>query len=183
MGYSAACLSLIALVLGFDAAAGNAPLRSSGRRRMRRLINMSAIRRALGSRALGPVVIAFFLATLGFATFETTLALFLKQILQLPENKSYLFFAFIGLVLLITQGVFYRRLAKRISEPTFMVIGIVFMAAGLAGLAAVTVTASKEEPDTTNNHDAGFLVVSLALAVIGFAFLTPLRPGADLAPH
>ncbi len=170
VGYAAAGLSFIALVLGmmllpetrrFD----QAPPTD------RRLINMSAIRRALGSRALGPVVIAFFLATLGFATFETTLALFLKQILQLPENKSYLVFAFIGLVLLITQGVFYRRLAKRVSEPTFMVMGILFMAAGLAGLAAVTVTASKVEPDTTTTMTLVF--VALALAVIGFAFLTP----------
>jgi MFS family permease len=134
-------------------------------------INWSALRWALGSSAIGPVILTFFLATLGFAAFETTLALFLRDTLDFPEAKSYLIFAYIGLVLIITQGFLYRRLARRWSESTFMVIGICFMALGLAGLGFVTLSRRMENSDNTMLMTLVF--VALAFAVVGFAFLTP----------
>jgi MFS transporter, DHA1 family, tetracycline resistance protein len=170
VGLTASALSLVALILGFrllpetrkfDVAP---PLD-------RRWINWSAIRWALGNSAIGPVVLAFFLATFGFAAFETTLALFLKDTLQFPENKLYLFFAYIGVVLLLTQGGLYRVLARRVSEPTFMVTGIVLMALGLAGLAFVTHSAQSNGTDGAETMTLVF--TALACAVIGFAFLTP----------
>ena len=78
VGYCAAGLSLIALVLGvvllpetrrFGAAP---PLR-------RKLLDWAAARFALASPAVGPVVLAFFLTTLGFAMFEVTLSLLFKD--------------------------------------------------------------------------------------------------------
>jgi DHA1 family tetracycline resistance protein-like MFS transporter len=169
VGYSAAGLSLVALVLGlrllpetrrFDQAS---PLD-------RRWINWSAVQMALRNSAIGPVVIAFFLATLGFAAFEVTLALFLKNTLQFVEGDSYLIFAYVGLVLMVTQGLIYRRLAKRVTEPTFMLLGILFMALGLLGLGLVTLTARGDWPKALIMV---LVFVSLAWAVAGFAFLTP----------
>jgi MFS family permease len=170
VGYSAACLSLVALLLGlrllpetrrFDQAP---PLD-------RRWINWSAIRWALGNSAIGPVVATFFMTTMGFAVFENTLALFLRDILDLPENRSYLMFAFIGLVLLIVQGFLYRRLARRVSEPTFMVVGILLMGLGLAGLGGVTAGHRYLELDWTT--EIVLVFAALAFAVAGFSFLTP----------
>jgi MFS family permease len=170
VGYTAAALSFVALVLGIR-------LLPETRRFVeappvgRGWINWSALRWALGSSAIGPVILTFFLSTLGFAAFETTLALFLRDTLNFPEAKSYLIFAYIGLVLIFTQGYLYRRLARRWSEPTFMVIGICFMALGLAGLGFVTLARTMHSTDSTMLMTLVF--VALAFAVIGFAFLTP----------
>jgi MFS family permease len=170
VGYTAAALSFVALVLGIRLLPETrkfveAPPVGRG------WINWSALRWALGSSAIGPVILTFFLATLGFAAFETTLALFLRDTLDFPEAKSYLIFAYIGLVLIVTQGFLYRRLARRWSESTFMVIGICFMALGLAGLGFVTLSRRMDSSDNTMLMTVVF--VALAFAVIGFAFLTP----------
>src|SRR5438094_757801 len=112
VGYSAALLSAVALALGlrvlpetrhFD----EAPPTD------RNWLNWSAARLALGNAAIGPVILTFFLATLGFAAFESTLALFLKDVLDYKAGQSYLAFAYVGVVLMLTQGVLYRRLARR----------------------------------------------------------------------
>ena len=63
----------------------------------------------------------------GFGSFETTLSLINRDALRLPDEKNYLLFAYVGFVLMLTQGVLYRRLANRLSEVTFMTLGLVFM--------------------------------------------------------
>src|SRR5262249_25532534 len=86
------------------------------------------------------------------------------------EDDTFLVFAFVGAVLLVTQGFIYRRLAKRITEPTFMAAGIVFMALGVAGLGALSALAMAAP---TPGKDVFPLFLALAAAVMGFAFLTP----------
>ena len=166
IGYSAAVLSLIALLLGmrllpetrrFDA--GPAP--------DRRWLDWSAIRKALTNASLAPIILTFFLATLGFGAFEVTLALLLKDSFEFTEGDSFLIFAYVGFVLMLTQGLFYRRLAKKVSEVTFMTLGLLFMAGGVGTLGAVTLLASQGSASLL------LLFVALTLAVVGFAFLTP----------
>src|SRR5262249_31094507 len=164
----AAALSFVALMLGvrllpetrrFDSQAGE-----------RRLINWGALGKALRSPAIGPVILAFFLATLGFGAFEATLALLLEDAFSLEEGQSYWFFAYVGFILLLSQGFLYRRLARRLTEVTFMLLGILFMGLGVASLGGVTYAA-----------DAGqsggvlwpLLFFALTMAVVGFSFLTP----------
>jgi MFS family permease len=170
VGYTAAVLSLVALGLGLRLLPETRQFdRASAARR--KWVDRSALRNALANPAVGPVILVFFLASLGFAAFETTLALFLQTSLQLAEEQSYLIFAYVGFVLMLTQGFLYRRLAKRLSEATFMVLGIVHMALGLAGLAAVTVLA--EQVDVSWGITMVLVFVSLGVAVVGFAFMTP----------
>jgi MFS transporter, DHA1 family, tetracycline resistance protein len=170
VGYAAAGLSLVALVLGMCLLTETRNFETAPPLD-RRWLNWSAIRWALGNSAIGPVVTVFFLSTFGFAAFETTLALFLRDTLNFPDGQRYWIFAYIGLVLMLTQGLLYRRLAKRVSEATFMVMGIILMALGLAGLSLITVTATGEIHDGTATMTLVF--VALAFAVMGFAFLTP----------
>jgi MFS family permease len=170
VGYGAAGLSLIALVLGLRLLPETrrfeeAPL---GKRQW---LNWSAMRQALANSAIGPVILTFFLATLGFASFETTLALFLEKAMKFSKYQTYLVFAYVGLVLMLTQGLLYRRLARRVSEPTFMAMGIALMALGLVGLAIVTwAEASQAFVEVVQK---ALLFAALATAVVGFAFLTP----------
>ncbi len=170
VGYAAAGLSLVALLLGLwlmpeTRRPGAAP---AGRRR---LLDWSAVRYALRSPALGPVVLTFFLATFGFAGFEVTLSLLVKDAMGFGADESFLIFAYVGFVLLMTQGFLYRRLAARVSEPTFMAIGIVLMGLGVLSLGGLSVAATRGAADASLLLT--WMLVSLALAVVGFAFLTP----------
>jgi MFS transporter, DHA1 family, tetracycline resistance protein len=170
VGGLAAGLSFIALILGFlllpeTRQFDKAPPTT------KHWINWSAARQALGSGSVGPVILAFFLATLGFASFETTLALFLEKVLHFARSETYLVFAYVGLVLMLTQGLLYRRLARRVPEATFMSMGIGLMALGLVGLGIVTWTTDQ---DAVPQEVLGVVLYgSLATAVVGFAFLTP----------
>jgi MFS family permease len=169
IGYTAAGLSLIALILGIvllpeTRVFGGAPT-------ARRWVEFRAIREVLAHPALGPVVLVFFLASLGFGGFEVTLALINRDTLGLPSDKNYLMFAYVGLVLMLTQGVLYRRLASRLSETTFMVIGILFMGLGVAFLGGLNLVASWGGLDYPARLT--WMMVSTTCAVVGFAFLTP----------
>jgi MFS family permease len=170
IGYSAAGLSFIALILGivllpetrhFEEAP---PL-------LRRWLDLQATRDVLSRPAIAPIVLVFFLATLGFGGFEPTLALLIKDALALNERNSFLMFAYVGFVLVMTQGFLYRRLANRLSEVTFMALGILFMALGLVLLGGVTWLASHQS--AAWGTLLAFMLVSMTLAVVGFAFLTP----------
>jgi MFS family permease len=170
VGYTAAALSLIALLLGIRLLPETRTTGAAPSER-RRLLNWSATTRALGSAAIGPVILTFFLATLGFGAFEVTLALLLKDALGFGDQNSFLIFAFVGFVLVLTQGFLYRRLARRVTEPTFMGVGIVLMAVGVAGLGALSWLAAGQS--ASQEALMGLLFASLAAAVVGFAFLTP----------
>ncbi len=78
VGYTAAVLSTIAFVVGCvklpetRKSAADPPV-------ARRSWNVGALIAAAGNASIGPIVLLFFLSTLGFAGFETTLSLFLKD--------------------------------------------------------------------------------------------------------
>jgi MFS family permease len=170
IGYTAAGLSLSALVLGvvllpetrrFGAAVGR-----------RKWLDTQAFRTVLRSPTLAPVVLTFFLATLGFGAFEVTLSLLNKDALQLGRENNFLVFAYVGFVLVLSQGLLYRRLANRVSEPTFMAAGISLMGLGVLSLGAVSWLAAAQGMAGSRGL-LGLTLVSVAVAVVGFALLTP----------
>jgi MFS family permease len=148
IGYSASALSLIALVLG-------AWLLRETRRfadappQARKWFDFSGWRFALATAALAPVVLVFFLATLGFGGFESTLSILLEDAFRLQQRQAFLIFAYVGIVLLVTQGFIYRRLAARLGEVAFIALGIVFMGVGLAILGYVTYEVSGVQPQAS----------------------------------
>jgi MFS family permease len=168
-GYVAAGLSLIALVLGLRKLPETRSLRSMPIDR--RWIDFGAIRKALGRPVVGPVILTFFLATLGFGAFETTLAMMNRDLLDLPKQRNFLMFAYVGFILMLTQGVIYRRLAKRVTEITFMTIGIVLMGGGVAFIGWVNWL----KYDGAGNYNLllTLMMTGMTFAVMGFAFLTP----------
>lgn len=169
IGYTAATLSLVALTLGIillpETRQGGFPTIQ------RRWLNLHAWRIALATPAIAPVVLTFFLATLGFGSFESTLSLINHDALGLTDKNNFLLFAYVGFVLMLTQGLLYRRLAHRVSETTFMLIGLLLMGAGVGSLAGVNWVGINRllplEPLL------GWMMASMTLAVVGFAFLTP----------
>jgi MFS family permease len=131
----------------------------------RRIFDARAFMAVLSDPGVGPVILVFFLATVGFAGFESTLALLNRDFLGFDERNNFLVFTFVGFVLAMVNGA-YRGMAKRVSEIAGMAYGIVLMGIGVAGLSMV---ASLEQPSL--RMWAAF--PSLTFAVAGFALLTP----------
>ena len=114
-GYVASGLSFIALLIAIAILPETRRFgEASGARR--KWFDTHAIRTALANPAVAPVVWTFFLATLGFASFEVTLSLLNRDALRLPNDSNFLVFAYVGFVLMLAQGVLYRRLAHKVSE-------------------------------------------------------------------
>lgn len=168
-GYLASGLSFVALVMAITLLPETRKPGSEAVRR--RWLDVSALKLVLASAAIAPVVLIFFLATLGFGAFETTLAMLLRDTLQIDKKDAYWFFAYTGFVLMIAQGLLYRRLAKKLSEVAFIVSGIVLMAAGVIGLAGVSYLAYSGAD--SRGLKLTLLLTAIAIAVVGVAFLTP----------
>jgi MFS family permease len=171
VGAIASVLSLGALLFGL--ARLPETRREGGYRAARKLIDFGAVRWALAAPAVAPVLWTFFLASLGFAGFEATLALLLKDALRLDEAHTFWIFAFVGFVLMLTQGLIYRRwLAPRLGEPALMALGMALMGLGVLTLGGVCWLAFQPEPPDFGVL-LGLTLPVLAVAVMGFAFLTP----------
>jgi MFS family permease len=171
IGYSASALSLVALLLGIwllreTRRFGEPPM-------PRKWFDLSGWKFALGSGAIAPVVLTFFLATLGFGGFEATLSLLLQDAFDLRARQSFLIFAYVGVVLLITQGFIYRRLAARLSEVAFMALGIFFMGVGVAVLGyvsyGVAAAHAAEESERLVGVIIGLLMSSFSIMQFIFA--------------
>lgn len=194
-GYTAALMSLIALALGLRILPETRKFEEAPPV-SRKWVDWKAIRTVLALPALAPVILTFFLATLGFAGFEVTLALLCKDAMGMADKSTFLIFAYVGFVLMLTQGFLYRRMAKKLNEVTLMTIGIVLMGVGVVSLGLVSRvcyarTAEIVEQsfgltalgggsfilsyaqEVVRGEMISWLLVSLAVAVVGFAFLTP----------
>jgi MFS family permease len=166
-GFVAAGISLIALILGVVILPETCQPGSEARHR--RWFDRQGLQTALRTPTVGLLILMFFLSTFSFAMFEPTLALLLDTPgLNLDKRNTFYVFTYVGLVLALAQGLLYRRLAARLKEITFIWIGAALMSVGLAGIGAIA--RLTDEPDA--NLMASLLAV-LAVAVTGFAFMTP----------
>jgi DHA1 family tetracycline resistance protein-like MFS transporter len=167
-GFVAAAFSLIAFVIGVLRLPETR--RPGVTHRRRTWFDVKGWQSALATPGVAALILIFFLATWAFAAFEPTLA-FLTLALGLNNQQNLLVFAYVGLVLSIAQGGLYRPLARRVNEVTFTWVGTLLMAIGLGGLGIISALAAQPEPP------AGLLFGSLypvlAVAVTGFAFMTP----------
>lgn len=162
-GYAAAFLSLIAWLLAI--ARMPETRRDDALSTRRGWIDLRGLFSTLRTPTVGLLVLTFFLATIGFAKFEATLALLTKDF-GYSDAGNFWIFAYVGFVLMFTQGLLYRRLKDKYHEVTLMRLGVAFMLLGLVGLAAVAMGG------TSSMRQVGFFIV-LACGVIGYAFLTP----------
>ena len=162
-GYAAAGLSLIAWTIGI--------LKMPETRRpdvlspRRNWLDLRGLGSTLRIPTIGVLVLTFFLATFGFAKFEATLSL-LTLDFGYSDEANFWIFAYVGFVLMFTQGFLYRRLKNKYHEVKLIRLGVACMFLGLVGLAAVALSG-----DSSLKGVAFF--IALALGVVGFAFMTP----------
>ena len=192
-GYFAAVLSLIAWGLAVWKMPETLTPGVQGPRR--NWIDPKAMFSTLQTPTVGLLVLTFFLATFGFAEFEGTLSLLTKDFDYSNESNAWIF-AYVGFVLMLTQGLIYRRLVKKIDEVKLMRIGVAFMFLGLAGLAVVAAVSNlrpgvtyhfrlvaSSSLGTARGSDATFVTTGAPLAATGpvsFATLSVLSAGLNL---
>lgn len=166
-GYISAALSLFAFVIGLlKMPETRVP---GGHSASRKIFDVPAFKAVLATPALGPIIFVFFLATVGFGAFESTLAMINQDVLKFGKTSNFLLFAYVGFTLSMANGV-YRPLSRRLSVYFFLTAGILLMGSGVASLAGITWI-------SRNNILSDFLIplmmISLTISVVGFAFLTP----------
>jgi MFS family permease len=185
-GMLAAALSLVALILALVLLPET---RHAGGPSARRHWLSPVLVEALRMPDIGALIVTFFLATVAFGTLESTLAFMnqyfltgggeVKKITEMsPEQmndvfkKSSLIFAFVGITLMLVQGLIYRRLVKRVGELPFMRIGTALMVVGLIGVIATVLGVANGWLSGLERIIPVALII-LAILVTGFALMTP----------
>jgi len=93
---------------------------------------MVALRRALSSRELAPLVWMSFVATFAFVGMESTFALFGEHRFDYDAVQMGLLFTYIGVLAALGQGVLVGRFVRRWGEGRVLIAGLFGTAAGLA---------------------------------------------------
>jgi hypothetical protein len=158
-GYVASVLSGIALLSAIVFLPES--LRPDSRTESRHWLDVSALEKAFSRPAIGIVLATMFLTTFAFAQFESTLSLLTAR-LGLNERDNFYVFAYIGLILTLSQGLLVRRLVPKWGEFRMSLVGAACMTAGLLLIAL----AGQQESLT-------LLYAVLPIAVIGFSALNP----------
>ncbi|MBM4193188.1 MAG: MFS transporter [Gemmatimonadetes bacterium] len=98
-----------------------------------------------------------------FQGMTTILALFLAWKFGVTEKTIGYFFAYVGIISFVTRAVFLGKLVDTFGEPKLSRIGMVFLAAGLAGMAIAP--------------NVPLLAVAVAFVPLGAAFTFPCVTG------
>ncbi len=110
------------------------------------------------------LVVLSFVAVTAFSAFETTLSLLSNRRLGLTESSVALLFAFVGVVLVATQGGLVGAVTGRLGEPATLRFGLGLDLAGFALLAFA--------------DGLVLLLIALALLALGQGLLTPVLSSA-----
>jgi MFS family permease len=170
-GYAAAGLSLVALLLGLRLLPET--LRPDSGAGHRRWLDLKGLRKALAMPTVNILIVIFFLSTFAFANFEGTISLLSEAALGYDRREIFFLFAYIGLILLFTQGGLYQVLARRgVTEFVFISLGLLLLILGMVGLGGIAYWSSNlsaaERPSLLS-----WMLLALGIEVVGFAFLTP----------
>jgi len=165
-GAIASALSAVALGIAFLKMPETR--RPGGPHQRKDLFSVGRTVEVLRSPALGPLILTYFLAIFAFANFEATLSLFSEYVFHMDRKSNSLLFAFVGFVLMLAQGGFYRRLAGKVPELKLMTAGVVMMFLGLGGVAGIALAATSDPGDWK-----WVFFLTIAVAVFGFAFVNP----------
>lgn len=158
-GYVAAVLSGFALLFAIVKLPES--LNPDSKPTTRHWLDVGSFRTAIAHPHVGMILATIFITTFAFGQFESTLALLTKE-LKLSQQDNFYVFAYIGLILTISQGFLVRRLAPKLGDYKMSLAGVTLMVAGLLAIGWVAL-------DGTTNK----LYTLVPLCVIGYAATTP----------
>ncbi len=84
---------------------------------------------------VGPLIFIFFLSSLAMSTMEATFVLYMKDLFGWGMKEVSFGFAYIGVMIVVTQGFLVRRLIPKYGEKQVLRFGLIFMCMGLSGMA------------------------------------------------
>lgn len=130
--FVAAGLSTLALAIALARLKESRPpqARDGGPRPSR----LRVARDLLGRPTLRRLILLFSIATSAFAAMETTYALWTNSAFGWGPAQVGLVFLYVGLVLVVVQGVLIGRLSRRFGEARLVVAGAALIALGLVAL-------------------------------------------------
>lgn len=100
-----------------------------------KLSRFEVLTKYLRKPIVGPLIMISGLASLSMSLMEATLVLFMKDKFHWGIKEISFGFAYIGICIVITQGLFVRRLIPRIGEKNLLRIGLTCMIIGMSGIA------------------------------------------------
>lgn len=103
---------------------------------MPKLSRFQALTKYFSLPTVGPLVFVFFLSSFAMSMMEATLVLFMKRKFGWGLTEVSFGFAYVGLMIVITQGLLVRRLIPKYGERNILRIGLILMSLGLSGIAA-----------------------------------------------
>ncbi|MCB0365714.1 MAG: MFS transporter [Bdellovibrionaceae bacterium] len=113
---------------------------------------------------VGQLQVMYFLASFAMAHMEASLFLFVQDDFQWSLTKAGLGFAYVGVIMVITQGYLIRKLLPKIGEKRMLMSGLVMKAAGLSGIAL--------------SGQIWGLAVAVTLLGLGTGFINPALSGS-----
>ncbi|MBC7421673.1 MAG: MFS transporter [Bdellovibrio sp.] len=113
---------------------------------------------------VGPLIFIFFLASLAMSTMEATLILLVKDKFGWGIKEVSFGFAYVGIIMIFTQGFLVRRLIPRYGEKQVLRFGLILMTMGLCGIAIA--------------ESIFVLALTQTLLAIGIGFTNPSTLGS-----
>ena len=163
-GYTAAAFSALALLLALFRLPES--LDPSAAPEARRHFDFQSLRAAVSAPSIGLLLAAGFITVFALANFESTISWTVSERLGVERSSAQilLFFAFVGLVQSLMQGLVVRRLALRIGEAMMVAVG-----GGVSVLGYVLLAWAAAPP----HGGLGWIWSASAVEVSGVAFLLP----------
>ena len=84
---------------------------------------------------VGVLMSVFFITSFAMSAMETSLVLYMKDHFGWGIRETSFGFAYIGVMMVLTQGLIVRRLLPKVGERTTLRWGLLFFALGLGGIA------------------------------------------------
>lgn len=134
--------------------------RPPGERSTARTLTWEGLMRAVSTPRLRSLMILFFVVTFGFANLEGTFSLYLERRFGYGRRETSYLFAYIGVLMVLVQGVLVRRLVPRVGERALIIGGTALMAGGFLMQAMI-------------GGSVPLLFVAVAVMAIGNGLNTP----------
>jgi MFS family permease len=137
---------------------------SEEKRKISRKSRLFVLAEKLRTPVLSQVMLTFFLLSLAMSSMEATLVYFMADRFGWTLKNTSFGFAYIGLILVFTQGFLVRRLLPKIGERKILVFAIPIFAAGMALIAPA--------------HSVALMAISMTLISLGIGHSNPSLSGA-----
>lgn len=113
---------------------------------------------------LRPLLSVYFLSGLAMASMEATLILYVGQQFGWTSEKVSYGFAYIGIIIIFTQGFLVRRLMPLFGEKSLALLGLVSFTLGMGGIGI--------------SQSLGSMAVAMTLLSLGNGFVNPSIMGS-----